>query len=50
MRKQTRPPGLPAPLPRLLSADLEGGRNFDPDVVRTAFAEKQLRRPYRGVH
>lgn len=50
MRKQTRPPGLPAPLPRLLSADLEGGRNFGPDVVRTAFAEKQLRRPYRGVH
>ena len=50
MRKQARPPGLPAPLPSVLSADLEGCRNFEPDVARTAYAEKQLRRQYRGVH
>ena len=49
LRKQTRPPGLPAPLPRVLSADLEGCRNFDRDIIRTACKEKQLRRPYRGV-
>lgn len=39
LHKQTRPPGLPAPLPRVLSADLEGCRNFDPDIIRTAYKE-----------